>query len=450
MKKILLLSALLIANLSNAQSWQNLGTNGIVSLEPIPLLSKLSIAITSDNVPYVSQIETANFSQPSVKRLNGNGWVYNGVSINNDQNTYSTSMALDSNNVPYIAFSYFDQATSTNKSVVKKFDGTGWIQVGTTDFATGTIGDIILKIDSNNVPYVAYNGFGNPENIVIKKLVSNNWVTQTSVTSGQVFNFDFTISGTVPYITYDRLFGQNVQVFASKLNGAIWQNLGSFGIVSNNGSKPTIAIDANNNPTIAFLTGNNPDLIVKKYNSNTNSWDNLGTTVATENIDNPKLAIGSNNTAILAYKDIQNNGIINVKKWTGTTWDLITTPTSFEPIQEDFALAIGSNNIPYITYATDTAVRAKFYGTTLATTQNEIFQDLKLYPNPTTGFLNIDTKEYISKIVITNLLGKTVFESNDNFSKIDISNLGTGIYLVKIQAEGLEKTYKISKNTNNK
>ena len=445
MKKPLLLSALLIASLTNGQTWQNLGTNGIISSEPIPLLSKLSIAITSDNVPYVSQIETANFSQPSVKRLSGNGWAYNGVSINNNQNTYSTSMALDNNNVPYIAFSYFDQTTSTNKSFVKKFDGTGWIQVGTTDFATGTIGDIILKIDSNNVPYVAYNGYGNPENIVIKKLVSNNWVTQTNATTSTVLNFDFAISGTQPFVTFDQIVGQEVQVIAKKLVANQWVNLSPSGVVNTIGTRPSLAFDSASNPVVAFLSGNNPDLIVKKYNSNTNSWDNLGATVATVNIDKPKLAIGPNNITILAYKDIQNNGIINVKKWTGTTWESITTPTSFEPIQEDFALAIGSDNIPYITYATDTAVKAKFYGTTLATTQNEIFQDLKLCPNPTTGFLNIETKESISKIVITNLLGKTVFESNDNFSKIDISNLGTGIYLVKIQAEGLEKTYKISK-----
>ena len=445
MKKILLLSALLIASLSNSQSWQNLGTNGVVSPEALDILSQLSIAITTNNVPYVCLSENANFSQPSVKRLNGNAWVYNGVSINNNHVGHTTSMALDSQNMPYVAYTDFDPITSSNTSYVKKFDGTGWVQVGTTDFATGTIGDIILKIDSNNVPYVAYNGYGNPENIVIKKLVSNNWQTLTNVSSNAAFNFDFAILNNQVYITYDQLFGQNVNVIAKQLNGTIWNNLASFGIVSTNGSRPSLAFDTSNNPTIAFLSGTNPDLVVKKYSSNTDTWTNLGATVATVNIDNPKLAIGPNNTPILAYKDIQNNGIINVKKWNGTTWDLLTTPTSFEPIQEDFALAIGSNNIPYITYATDTAVKAKFYGTTLTTTQNEIFQDLQLYPNPTTGFLNIDTKISISKIVITDLLGKTVFQSNDNFSKIDISNLGTAIYLVKIQAEGSEKTYKISK-----
>ncbi len=445
MKKLLLLSALLIASLSNGQTWQNLGTNGIVSSETITPLSQLSIALSTSNVPYVCLAETINFSQPTVKRLNGNTWLNNGVSINNNQAIFASSMALDSNNVPYVAFSYFDQVTLTNKSVVKKFDGTGWVQVGATGFATGTIGDIILKIDSNNVPYVAYNGYGVPDYIVINKLVNNNWVALTTVTSNSVINFDFAIVGTQLYVTYDQIFGQNVYVYCKKFNGVTWINLGSFGIVSTNGSQPSLAFDTANNPTIAFLSGNNPDLIVKKYNSSTDTWTNLGITVATVNIDNPKLAIGPNNTPILAYKDIQNNGIINVKKWTGTTWDLITTPTSFEPIQDDFALAIGSNNIPYITYATDTAVKAKFYGTTLATTQNEIFQDLQLYPNPTTGLLNIETKETITKIVIIDLLGKTVFESNDNFSKIDISNLGTAIYLVKIQAEGLEKTYKISK-----
>ncbi|WP_395053601.1 T9SS type A sorting domain-containing protein [Flavobacterium sp.] len=445
MKKLLLTTALLIISSTNAQTWQNLGTNGIVSPEPLDIISQLSIAISSNNVPYVCHAETANFSQPSVKRLSGNAWVYNGVAINNNQIGHTTSMALDNQNVPYVAYSDFDSATSTTTSYVKRFDGTGWVLVGNLGFATGTVGDIILRIDNNNVPYVSYNRYGSSENVVVKKFDGTNWNSLGVVTTNSPFYYDFDIdNNNNPVVTYDGVVGMDVYLYAKKFIGTSWTDIGTGALVSSlPASRPSLAFDTANNPTIAYLSGINPDLNVKKFIGT--SWTNVGATVASINIEKPRLAIGPNNIPIVAYKDQQNGDIINVKKLNGTTWDLITTPTSFEAIDNGLALTIGSNNIPYITYSTSTSIKAKFYDTNLSTTQNEIFSALIIYPNPTNGFLNIDTKVAITKIRITDLLGKTVLETSDNFSKIDISNLNTAVYLLKIQVDGLEKTYKIFK-----
>lgn len=57
-----------------------------------------------------------------------------------------------------------------------------------------------------------------------------------------------------------------------------------------------------------------------------------------------------------------------------------------------------------------------------------------LYPNPTTGALNIqlsDSQDIISKVEITNILGNKVLKSEMTNAQIDVSSLQNGIYILK-------------------
>lgn len=58
-----------------------------------------------------------------------------------------------------------------------------------------------------------------------------------------------------------------------------------------------------------------------------------------------------------------------------------------------------------------------------------------LYPNPTTGQLNIqlsDSQDIISKVEITNILGNKVLQSEMTNSQLDVSSLRNGIYILKV------------------
>jgi len=59
-----------------------------------------------------------------------------------------------------------------------------------------------------------------------------------------------------------------------------------------------------------------------------------------------------------------------------------------------------------------------------------------LYPNPTKGVLNIDLLEY-SQLQIINLTGELVMYSqlNSGHNTIDVSNLSSGVYFIKMQNE---------------
>lgn len=79
----------------------------------------------------------------------------------------------------------------------------------------------------------------------------------------------------------------------------------------------------------------------------------------------------------------------------------------------------------------------------------EINLDLKIFPNPTSGWLNLETS-YMEplQLVITNVLGQTMTQQH-NFSlntQLDISHLPSGMYLLTILEKGrLIKSFKIQK-----
>ncbi|OFX57147.1 MAG: hypothetical protein A2046_10480, partial [Bacteroidetes bacterium GWA2_30_7] len=62
--------------------------------------------------------------------------------------------------------------------------------------------------------------------------------------------------------------------------------------------------------------------------------------------------------------------------------------------------------------------------------------DISIYPNPTTGIINIRTTAK-SNVYVYNILGDVVatFDNLSNISKIDLSNLSEGNYVIKVVTE---------------
>jgi hypothetical protein len=69
---------------------------------------------------------------------------------------------------------------------------------------------------------------------------------------------------------------------------------------------------------------------------------------------------------------------------------------------------------------------------------------IQLYPNPATSSLNITSTNPITQITITNLLGQTLYTQNYNTQKvqIDVADLPTGVYFIKINASEVRKFVK--------
>lgn len=82
----------------------------------------------------------------------------------------------------------------------------------------------------------------------------------------------------------------------------------------------------------------------------------------------------------------------------------------------------------------------------LGVTENQL-EGFDYYPNPITNEINISAKTTIDEVSIYNLLGQNVYQQKIDATKksIEFSHLQTGMYVMRVTAEGSTATYKIVK-----
>jgi hypothetical protein len=82
-----------------------------------------------------------------------------------------------------------------------------------------------------------------------------------------------------------------------------------------------------------------------------------------------------------------------------------------------------------------------------ASLDNNELLNIRLYPNPTSSRLNLSAPNTIQNAAIYNLLGKEVMsvEINKNSESIDVSNLASGMYLIKYSIDNAVGTAKFIK-----
>ncbi|MFT7335150.1 MAG: hypothetical protein ACI9M1_001050 [Porticoccaceae bacterium] len=74
---------------------------------------------------------------------------------------------------------------------------------------------------------------------------------------------------------------------------------------------------------------------------------------------------------------------------------------------------------------------------------------MSVYPSPSDGQLNIRIKQFIGKvnIQVIDVVGRVVYKSDDEFFssqiELNLSHLGAGVYILKVNGEGLSYTEKI-------
>lgn len=79
--------------------------------------------------------------------------------------------------------------------------------------------------------------------------------------------------------------------------------------------------------------------------------------------------------------------------------------------------------------------------------QNQNLENLKLFPNPVSDFLNLSNDSEISEINVFNLLGQKVLNLNPNAlnSSIDMSKLSPSAYIVEVLSDSKKATFKVIK-----
>ena len=325
---------------------------------------------------------------------------------------------------------------------------------------------------------VAFTGAGlsltttTASNIIIDACIIENNLANTA--SG----FDFHLSGTNASMNIsvtNSLFNNNQTDDDSsksrKGSGASAARLRSFfsnvvlnATFVNNTFANNSSLGTSNSPTdyptldITRASGDFGDITV----SNNIFWGN------TENGDITAKAIGrsSSNSLITTnatqgyihniFNNIDEDGFSLI---TGTIGTITVNPnfnSSFELTSSSPAVDSGNNT--FITTTSDLLGNQRIFNTivdigafefdssTLSVSEFENnLVDVKLYPNPTSSFLNIETNEMIKSISFYSVIGVKILETKDK--RIDVSSFSNGIYLTKVITEsGSEITKRFIKN----
>lgn len=109
----------------------------------------------------------------------------------------------------------------------------------------------------------------------------------------------------------------------------------------------------------------------------------------------------------------------------------------------------------YVLFLSDEALRsngwnANYNSTTLSLDENEILNNIKLYPNPTTSKVFFDnTIVNFTELSVFNYLGQEVkrssFKTYETNQEIDLSSLSSGVYVLKFSKNNSSSSFKIIK-----
>ncbi len=273
----------------NGTNWVSVGASAAISSESTVYTSIAIDRTTTPNTPYVIYSEGHN-QIATVKKYNGNAWVNVGTmnSVYATSTEY-TSIAIDKNGTPYVAFTS-NLSSYGNKAVVRKFVNNAWADVGNTLFSSGAAVDLSIALDENNIPYTIYADGGNSGKATVMKLSGATWapvgtgvisLPSSQVCISTVITMDRSVTPHIPYVIYSNSYNGGIYVQKFDFATNTWVDLNNGGSRFSVGyiQYASIDIDAAGTPYIAYQDGDYystegglPKARVKKYNKTTSMW----------------------------------------------------------------------------------------------------------------------------------------------------------------------------------
>jgi hypothetical protein len=249
------------------------------------------------------------------------------------QKIHAPSLAVDSKNVPYIA--YFEEAPGTGQSIllVKKLSGGAWTSVGDYAFPyplpSPTPNCLSLAIGPDDAPYVACPDRENGSRATVKKFNGSSWETVGSAgfSAGEIayvsLAFDSTGSSLVPYVGYQDYYYAN-EATVMRLNGSSWEAVGNTGFSDTRADYFSMIIGPGEVPFVA-LCGSNAKARALKFDAAGGTW---GAAAASLNVSQ---GVGYD-TSIMASKGVPYMVFCDysslkyqtkVVKYGGTSWEAV-------------------------------------------------------------------------------------------------------------------------------
>ena len=389
-----------------------------------------SLAFDNTGTPYVAFSDGNNAGKATVMKLSGGSWVVVGTAGFSPASATYLSLIIRGN-TPIVAFS--DAGNGSKAMAMKLNSGNVWINIGAADFSAGAAYNTTVAIDTLGYTYVAYTDVANGNKATVMTYNGTAWaaVGSAGFTPASAAFPAMVIKGNTPHVVFSDA-ASSIRVMS--YNGSNWVDEGNpdFG-----GNPQSLAIAVDNSGSL-YVTGaiTSSSGFVYAYKLEGNTWTELGSGALSSGAGQaPQIATDASNTPYVAYIDGANGGKATLMKLSGANWQAVGS-AGFTPGKAyDVSLAIGPGNAPYVGFAdyTDSnKVTLMTYGGTAAVEAvNENI--ISLYPNPVKAGLTVSTDNAILDVTIYDLNGRVVLEEKQPQSNhFDISNFTSGMYLVKI------------------
>lgn len=291
---------------------------------PSQLLGSLSLDdslypnITLDNneVPYIILKNTFN-NRADVYKYVDSAW----ESIDGGEtlaDAYGeTDIVFDQKNNLYIA--YISGTGSSQTIVVKKLVNGNWTELGSGQISGTKIERIDLKVDDNDILYLAYDN----STVYVKKWANNSWVnvgTQASNGNAKSPEIAFNSKNEM-YVVYNKTVSP-ASVEVRKFNGTSWITLSSSALGTQPAIDPQIAFDSQDTLYISFINSTTYLGPVKVYKFVEDNWVSVGDTSNLSAMRKLNLLIDSNDNVLIAFNEQSTYGRGKLYAFEGEVWNL--------------------------------------------------------------------------------------------------------------------------------
>ncbi len=318
-KIILFVTAIFFNYKINAQQWQIVGDSAASSYAG----NFPKIKVDKFGTPYIVYYSTCCNSVGGcvVRKFDGTKWINVGSNVADGIIT-GMSLAFDTAGAVYVAYQ-----DAGYYPTVKKFDGTNWVLIGNAAFTPSCATYISLQISKDNTPYISFRDIKYSYSASVMKFDGTNWVyvgspgfSPRTPHGGSSYNSLAIDKNGKLYVAFTDM-SSNWRASVMTFNGTNWVFVGSPDISGGQSDHPSLVLDSQNRPVIAYTNGG---AHVKMFDGS--NWISVGNSFGS-NVAYTDLAIDKHNNLYLAYTDNQK---ANVQKNFGSGWHLIGTP-DFSP-----------------------------------------------------------------------------------------------------------------------
>lgn len=244
---------------------------------------------------------------------------------------YFISIAVDSSGQPYVA--YRDMVDETDSSTygeatVMAFDGSSWQAVGTPGF-TGTPAEYVsIALDSNDRPYVAYKVLNDGDKARVMTYDGTDWSyvgdpSAPAISSGAAMYVDLNInSAGVPHVAFQDRSTDGDDATVMAFDGSSWAPVGGYGATSAFSDSSVEYLDVQfDDQDILYLGYSAQREYVIKYDG---GWQAVGTLPPNDDYSSFNSTVVDGTSVYIGFMDDGADSKVTVMRYTEVPDETVT------------------------------------------------------------------------------------------------------------------------------